>query len=68
MEVKNTLPFFSANCLTENGVVMASTKAAGDTDQVKSLPVGIYPEPVTSTVVDFSTLLFVVLLIWLLHC
>ncbi|KGL90926.1 hypothetical protein N301_06802, partial [Charadrius vociferus] len=45
-EVKNMLPFFSANCLTENGVVMASTKAAGDMDQVKSLPVGIHPEPV----------------------
>lgn len=45
-EVKNMLPFFSASCLTENGVVMASTKAAGDMDQVKSLPVGIHPEPV----------------------
>lgn len=38
MEVKNTLPFFSANFLTENGVAMASTKAAGDRYQVKSLP------------------------------
>ena len=58
--MKNTLPFFSANCLTENGVVMASTEAAGDMyHQVTSLPVGIHPEPVTSTAVDFSTLLVV---------
>lgn len=41
--MENTLPFLSANCLTENGVVMASTKAAAcqqATCQAKPLPVG----------------------------
>lgn len=38
--MENTPPFLSANCLTENEVVMASTKAAGDTRQAKPLPVG----------------------------
>lgn len=45
MEVKKTLLFFSANCLLEKGVVMASAKAAGDMEEGKSLPVGTHPEP-----------------------
>lgn len=37
----------------------ASTEVAGDMDHVVSVPVGIHPEPVCSTAVDFPPLLVV---------
>lgn len=50
---------FSANCLTCQCGVRASTEVGGDMDQVVSVPMGIHPEPVCRTVVDFSPLLVV---------
>lgn len=50
---------FSTNCLTCQCGVRTSTEVAGDMDQVVSVPMGIHPEPVYSTVVDFSPLLVV---------
>lgn len=50
---------FSANCSTCQCGVRASTEVAGDMDEVVSVPVGVHPEPVCGTLVDFSPLLVV---------
>lgn len=55
--MKHMLCFFCK--LTRQCDVRASTEVAGDVGQVVSVPMGLHPEPVCSTVVDFSPLLAV---------